>query len=343
MRIENSSARLKEIIALQSALVSLEFELSGFMNEVVQRLENLTSATGAIVELADGDENYYAAVAGAASGFFGFRVKHEGSLAGLCLENREMLYCRDVSHDPRINIDACRKVGIASMIVVPLIRLGRTVGVLKVMSDKPNAFDETDIETLQLTGGLLGAALGQQIEVEERIQREAQLSRLAQTDSLTGLPNRNLFDDRLSQAIFRLDRLRRPLALMYIDIDYFKQINDTHGHLAGDSLLQEFTLRAKSVLRPSDTLARLGGDEFALIAENLHCAEDAKMIASKLNTVTRDAFKIEGQELNVSLSIGIAMTDNAKMDLKVLINQADIALYEVKKSGRNGFQLAASA
>jgi len=342
MRIDNSSARLKEIIALQSALVSLQFDLAGFMNEVVGRLQSLTSATGAIVELAEGDENYYAAVGGAAAPFLGFRVKHAGSLAGLCVETGEMLYCRDVNHDPRVNIEACRKVGVASMIVVPLIRLGETVGVLKVMSGAANAFDETDIETLQLTAGLLGAALGQQIEIERRSAREVQLHHMAQTDSLTGLPNRNLFDDRLAQALLRLDRNKQFMALMYIDIDYFKQINDTHGHLVGDALLQEFTLRAKAILRPSDTLARLGGDEFALIAENLANIDAAKFIAAKLTTVVRDEFEIEGQKLNVSLSIGVAVTTNTKMEPKVLINQADAALYEVKKSGRNGYRLAAA-
>ena len=204
MKNTDPSQRLKQIIELQSHLIALKFDLHNFMNEVVGRLQQLTSATGAIVELVDEDFMAYAAVSGSAEAFLGYRINRINSLSGLSVATGEILYCRDVNHDPRVNIEACKEVGVLSMIVVPLIRLGEIVGVLKVISGIPHAFDEADIEILQLTAGLLGAALGQQIEIQERSRIEAKLTHIAHTDPLTGLPNRSLFYDRLQQALHRL-------------------------------------------------------------------------------------------------------------------------------------------
>ncbi len=339
MPLAQNAVRLQEIIALQSALVSLEFNLAGFMGEVVERLQKLTRAAGAVIEMVDGDDMVYRAASGTLAGYVDFRISQAGSLSGLCVRQNEVMVSDDTTCDPRVNAEACRKVGAASMVVVPLVRLGATIGVLKVVAGQPHAFNAEDIQTLQMLAGVMGAALGQQMEIDKRTQLEAQLNFMAQHDQLTGLPNRGLFNDRLDQAIKRLARRPGMVSLLYIDIDHFKKINDSFGHQAGDVLLQAFATRATALLRPTDTLARLGGDEFALVAENLTAAADAEIIATKLVAAMRESVLFENHQLQSTISVGIAITDAATAVPHQLIADADAALYAIKKTGRNAFKL----
>ncbi len=229
------------------------------------------------------------------------------------------------------------------MIVVPLLRLGETIGVLKVVSTVPHSFKAQECQTLELMAGLLGAALGQQMEIAKRQELEKQLQFMAQNDPLTGLPNRSLFDDRLAQALRLARRNRYEVAVMFIDIDFFKSINDQYGHAAGDAVLQAFAARASAVLRSADTLARLGGDEFGLIADNLHDRRDAENVAAKLIAATREAFVLnDHQQANLSVSIGIAFTSEGTAEANSMLRQADAALYEAKRAGRNCYRCASN-
>ncbi len=183
-------------------------------------------------------------------------------------------------------------------------------------------------------------------EIHEREKAEAQVRHQATHDPLTGLPNRALFMDRLAQAIEHSRRSGVGFALLYVDIDGFKPVNDTHGHHAGDQLLQAIAGRMRDRLRRSDTVARLGGDEFAvIIQETVQTPQAAVAAADDLVALLRQPYRVEGGlELHVGASIGAALfPDHAATGsdaIEQLIRAADRAMYQAKRGGRNRSVLA---
>jgi len=168
---------------------------------------------------------------------------------------------------------------------------------------------------------------------------ELDLTFRAENDSLTGLPNRALFYDRLETAMTRCRRSKNLMALLYVDIDNFKKINDSLGHAAGDDLLRSFAQRLLQCVRASDTVARLGGDEFTVILENLSSRETARSVVDKLMAALRRPFGIGGNEVQARASIGIAYFTDEAIKADALIKQADSALYRAKQHGRNDYSI----
>lgn len=172
-------------------------------------------------------------------------------------------------------------------------------------------------------------------QLAELLRRRAELEQLAQHDSLTGLPNRLLFAEHVQRALTTARRDGTRLALMFIDIDKFKLINDNLGHAFGDLLLKEFSQRVRSVLRESDMPARIGGDEFVVLLHTIEDDLDASIVAEKLRLAINQPFVLEGQTLVVSACIGIALYPEAGTDLLELSRHADQAMYRAKENGRN--------
>lgn len=164
---------------------------------------------------------------------------------------------------------------------------------------------------------------------------EAQLEHLAHHDPLTGLPNRLLAANRLEHAIDAADRNRSQVAVLFIDLDGFKPINDSLGHASGDALLKQVAERLRSKVRAADTLARLGGDEFLVIAEELHLAQDISHVANKLRHALELPFYVENHELFIGASIGISQYPGNGNDAEELMRNADVAMYQAKAAGRN--------
>ena len=175
-------------------------------------------------------------------------------------------------------------------------------------------------------------------DVTERREAEARMSYLAHFDSLTELPNRALFTDRLGQALAQGARNGRPVGVAFIDLDRFKNINDSLGHGCGDLLLKEAAARLTRALRAGDTVARLSGDEFAAIFTDLATAEDAGRVAEKLLEAFAPAFALEGHEVYVTASIGVALFPPDAAEANALMKAADVAMYRAKELGRNNFQ-----
>lgn len=175
-------------------------------------------------------------------------------------------------------------------------------------------------------------------DITERKQFEEQLLYQANYDFVTGLPNRNLLHDRLSHAIAHESRHKRKVAVLLLDLDQFKIINDTMGHPAGDQILKEAALRLKRCKRTSDTVARLGGDEFVLIMTDIGHLRNVARIAEKVLKVFAPPFSVQGQEIFVTCSAGIAMFPDDGTDADVLLKNADVAMYHAKKLGRNNYQ-----
>jgi diguanylate cyclase (GGDEF)-like protein len=185
----------------------------------------------------------------------------------------------------------------------------------------------------------IGALTGEfNVLIRERQQAERQLEHMARHDSLTGLPNRALFSDRLARAAARNERSGKPFAVMYLDIDHFKSINDTLGHAAGDALLVAFAAMLSSRVRSVDTVARLGGDEFVVLLEELGSLHNAEMVAQKIVEATRT---MPQAATRITTSLGVAYVENAlKRDLSGIVKQADAAMYEAKTAGRDRYCLA---
>jgi diguanylate cyclase (GGDEF)-like protein/PAS domain S-box-containing protein len=173
------------------------------------------------------------------------------------------------------------------------------------------------------------------VDLTARKRAEARMRHIAYHDTLTGLPNRLLLMDRLAHAIALARRERRQLALMILDLDGFKEVNDTLGHAAGDELLREIARRFRRATRASDTVARLGGDEFAIVQQGVVEARDAAALAGKIIDAVRHPCVIDGQDVRAGASIGISLFPRDGDEPGMLLKQADLALYRAKGEGRN--------
>jgi diguanylate cyclase (GGDEF)-like protein len=231
-----------------------------------------------------------------------------------------------------------KPLGIAATLDAPVWLDGRVVGmVCGEVTRGTRAWQPEEIDFASGIATMIALAL----EASQRRGAEAQLMRLAHYDALTGLPNRNLLGDRLRQALVYAGRHRSRVALMFLDLDRFKNINDSLGHYVGDQILKEVAARLTRTLRANDTVARLGGDEFVVVLQDVHDPSDAAMVAQNLLRELGPPYVLEGRELHLSASAGITLYPDDGRDADVLMKNADVAMYHVKDSGRNGYQFFA--
>ncbi len=181
-------------------------------------------------------------------------------------------------------------------------------------------------------------------DITELHETQAQLERLARVDTLTGLPNRRQFDERIAESLKRSKRLKQTMAVMFLDIDRFKRVNDTHGHAAGDAVLCEFSRRLKACVRATDSVARLAGDEFVVLLEGLAEGEagarELNALAAKVVGCIRPPFVIDGVALTVTTSVGVAACTAGVDSAAQVLARADGALYQAKSQGRDRYAIA---
>lgn len=252
----------------------------------------------------------------------------------------EKFAVQDLRFAQRANLDSGR---IANPV---LDRAGRIVGFFHWLPDEPayQLISETapllagTAILLVLAGSLLFVRLQRTTERLETTQAQARF--LAYHDSLTRLPNRAMFEHRLSQSLGDARRNNTQVVLHCIDLDHFKSVNDTLGHAAGDALLSQVSHRLGSLVGVSDLVARLGGDEFAIIQPHVSDMSDALGLAQRVVSALEQPFDIDGHEIEVSASVGL-MSSDGKVELEDLLRQADLALYEAKAGGRNRYMLYA--
>ncbi|MBN2887255.1 MAG: EAL domain-containing protein [Chromatiaceae bacterium] len=197
--------------------------------------------------------------------------------------------------------------------------------------------EQLTISSVQDGAGRLTHYVGLFRDISQLKESERQLEYLAHHDPLTGLPNRCLFQSRLEQSLARSKRSGQPLALLFLDLDRFKVVNDTLGHPVGDLLLQQVAEALSSQVRPADTIARLGGDEFVIVLEDILDLKDVEHFANRLLNLLSQPFLIDGRELYITASIGISVHPRDGNTPDILLRHADIAMYQAKAEGRNDY------
>ncbi|MEJ1962283.1 MAG: GGDEF domain-containing protein [Gammaproteobacteria bacterium] len=197
----------------------------------------------------------------------------------------------------------------------------------------------TEAQLREANERLVVAAVQANTDTEAAERAAAQMAIKAERDFLTGLPNRALLTDRLEQAIELAARHGNKVALMFLDLDNFKEINDSLGHLVGDGVLQSVAKRLQASLRKSDTVSRQGGDEFLVLLTEVESAHDVALIAEKLITTMAAPHSVGGRRLRVSLSIGISLYPDNGRNFEMVLSNADAAMYHAKRSGPNNYRL----
>ena len=208
----------------------------------------------------------------------------------------------------------------------------------EALSNEKARLDERVQQLQEANKHLVTATLAAHMLTGEIEQARTQMAHVAQHDALTGLPNRILLNDRLAQAMALAQRQGKQLALMFLDLDRFKYINDSLGHGMGDQLLLSVAHRLTAAVRGSDTVCRQGGDEFVIMLAEVEHAEDAALSAQKILTSLSSPHTIDGLELHVTVSIGISIYPDDAVDAETLTKSADTAMYHAKENGRNNFQ-----
>jgi len=322
-----SHEQLIQLIQIQTEIAKLGLDLGGVMQYVVEQTLPLIGADGAVIELAEDGDMVYRAAAGIAKDQLGLRLKISGSLSGLCVITGETLACADSETDPRVDREACHKVGLRSMIVMPLKHRGVTVGVLKALSAQPDYFQQRDISLLGMLSEVVAAAMYFSAKYDSD-----NLFIKATHDGMTGLANRALFMDRLRNAVAHTHRDQRSSGVLMIDMDGLKQINDTHGHRIGDAVIIEFSNRLKKATRDTDTTARLGGDEFGVILSPLAGPDGVDAALQRIDAEISPPFVFENQPYQLQASIGSALIPQDGSEPDKLLEVADQRMYAVKQS-----------
>ncbi len=221
----------------------------------------------------------------------------------------------------------------ASGMWVPLVHRDRLLGVLTVSAAEGRRYTEYDLRALSLFGEHAAGAIANANLYEAQRLLASQNMYLALHDSLTNLPNRALFMDRLEHALFRRRPQEARAAMLYIDLDDFKTVNDVLGHGGGDAALAAFAARLRGCVRAGDTVARLGGDEFGVLLEELHGADEAVASAERLRKALAEPFQVAGESVVLHASIGVAVEAADARSAEELLDKADVAMYAAKERG----------
>jgi diguanylate cyclase (GGDEF)-like protein len=190
------------------------------------------------------------------------------------------------------------------------------------------------------TKGNVTGIIGKVLDLTERKRAEQEMEYQAYHDSLTGLANRRLFQEHLTLAIALAQRKRRPVAVLFLDLDHFKVVNDSLGHTLGDTLLREIATRLRTSVREGDVVARVGGDEFTIVLQELDKKEDAAVMAQRVLRIVAEPIDVDGQRLYITTSIGITVYPDDGEDAETLLKNADSAMYRAKAVGRNTYEMS---
>ncbi len=251
------------------------------------------------------------------------------------MRHRQVMVLDASTDDPYLR-NLLDRSGTAASVVAPLFAAGEFLGV--IAANFGTGVPPTDIHDLDLHERLSGLA-DQAATAVQNLELLEKVSHMAWHDALTGLPNRRLFEDRVEQELVRSRRVGEPVCMFFVDLDHFKNVNDTLGHAAGDELIQQVGQRLVTTVRAQDTVARVGGDEFAILLPGLADQLAIDQLAQRSLDALASPFEVFGQEVETSGSIGIAMAPDHGDSYDELLSRADEAMYRAKGRGRNAFSM----
>ncbi|WP_018149965.1 sensor domain-containing diguanylate cyclase [Leeia oryzae] len=324
-----SRKQLMSVIQLQTEISKLGLDLGSVMQLVVDRLITIIDAEGAVIELVEGNQMVYRATSGIAQAQLGLRLRKNNSLSGYCIRSGKTVVCEDSETDHRVDRKACQRIGLRSMIALPLKHGDAVVGVLKAMSVDTNRFTEDDAELLQQLSEVIGATMF----FATKYGKETLFYR-ATHDELTGLANRSLFMDRLQNLVHQNVRTPRSFGILILDMDGLKQINDVFGHRVGDVFLMEFAKRLDNFTRKTDTAARLGGDEFGVLLPSISNQTDLDVTIQRFYETLNTPFSHEEKTFHLHASVGGALFPVDGSNLEQLLDLADRRMYRIKEEHR---------
>jgi len=264
-------------------------------------------------------------------------------ISGIAFRTGEPCISNDYLADPRGALfhDSIRADGASAVAAFPLFNRGKPVGILLFCAREKGAFTPASVDLLQRLADNIAFALDNFDRADEKTRVDERIEYLASHDGLTGLPNREMFNHLLHSAIEAAQLRQLQFAMLFIDLDRFKVINDSLGHEAGDALLVEMAGRLRQNLRGSDIVARLGGDEFVVVLEHSAGRDDIEGIARKLLSALGEPVQLSGHECHATASIGVAMFPDHGADVHSLTKSADTAMYLAKEDGKNNFRFFA--
>lgn len=325
-------------------LLSSNLNLPDILQEICMFVEGFNPNWLCSIQMLDDDKRSFSSSVG--NNFPDFLQKQ---IPGLSVAHGNGIWCSAILHgQPASSLDLLHSPamqfvnGIESLdqypqgLAWPITgKNGQVLGSMTVLSRNHDVPEQRDLGVFSIAVDISGIAI-------EGRRSENKILRLAHYDELTGLPNRFLYNQHLAKALALAERNGRQLAVLFLDLDRFKNINDTFGHDAGDHVLQTVSHNFRNCLRESDVVARIGGDEFILLIENFQDVRDLSEVAGKLLHEASRPFEISGQECQLSASIGIATFPDDGRDAQTLLKNADIAMYKAKNKGKDNYQFYAA-
>jgi diguanylate cyclase (GGDEF)-like protein len=317
--------------------LATDFPIQGILDHLVESIVEVLPITSAGVTLISGGRapRYIAASDGDALRFERLQTDIAEGPCVLAYQTGEAVAVPDLRADdrfPRFS-KAALDAGLAAVFTFPLCDGDGRLGALDLYRDEPGALGEHDMDAAQTLADVAAAYLLNAQARDEARRATDRFRHGALHDPLTGLPNRLLLQQRLEHATQRAKRSHTHAAILFVDLDRFKQVNDTHGHQVGDELLLAVAQRLTHLVRPGDTLARLSGDEFVFLCEDLSEAKDVEVLARRVDEAFLEPFVIGDTEIATSASVGVAFAGPGVDISDQLVAQADIAMYQAKRKG----------
>ena len=338
-RVEEALAQGAERDSVVSILASKLVSSNSILDIselVLESAERFTRSTYGFIGYIDLEEGYMISPAMSKGTWESSQINNEANIFkksggqwGWVLNNRQSLLTNTPAEDPRFKETMRDTIPIQNFLSVPALIGPELVGQV-ALANSNHPYDNHDMELVERLATLYAIAIRHQ-RTEDKIRK------LAYHDPLTGLPNRALFNDRYALTLAAAKRYHKKIGIMVLDIDHFKNINDTFGHAAGDVVLKDFSGMLLSILRKTDTVMRLGGDEFVIMMTDSVETEHMATVAQKVLAATRKPLMLHDDEVKITTSIGISSYPEDGEDIEILLKYADIAMYHAKETGRDNY------
>ena len=329
--------RLSSVLSELAFTLATDFPIRSILDHLVERIVDVLPVTSAGVTLIDAGASprYVAASDGSALLYERLQSDLGQGPCLLAYETGEPVAVPDLRLDDRFPdfTPSALAAGLAAVFTFPLRHGDGRFGALDLYRETRGELDQPAMEAAQTLADVAGAYLLNARAREDALVDSVRMRHIAMHDALTGLPNRLLLQERIGHASRRAARTHAHAAVMFIDLDKFKEVNDEHGHAVGDQLLRTVARRLTQLVRPGDTLARVYGDEFVLLCEDLDDRADVQVVADRIQDAFTTPFATSGTRVNISASIGIAFAGPGEQVTEQLVEEADTAMYDVKRTG----------